>query len=48
MSRNLSKNLGIRFDSSWYRDIDDFFKKAELDGELLTMRYEELYDFEVL
>lgn len=40
--------IAIRFDGSWYRDIDDFFKKAELDGELLTMRYEELYDFEVL
>ena len=40
--------IAIRFDENWYRDVDDFFKKAELDGELLTMRYEELYDFEVL
>lgn len=40
--------IAIRFDSNWYRDVDDFFKKAELEGELLTMRYEELYDFEVL
>ncbi len=38
----------IRFDDKWFRDVDDFFKKAELDGELLTTRYEELYDFEVL
>ena len=38
----------IRFDGKWFRDVDDFFKKAELDGELLTTRYEELYDFEVL
>ena len=38
----------IRFDDKWFRDIDDFFKKAELDGELLTTRYEELFDFEVM
>ena len=37
----------IRFDGKWFRDVDEFFKKAELDGELLTTRYEELYDFEV-
>ena len=37
----------IRFDDRWFRTIDDFFQKAELDGELLTTRYEELYDFEV-
>ena len=40
--------LSIRFDDRWYRTIDDFFQKAELDGELITMRYDELYDFEVL
>lgn len=40
--------LSIRFDDKWFRTIDDFFKKAELDGELLTTRYEELLDFEVL
>ena len=38
----------IRFDNEWFRTIDDFFQKAELDGELLTTRYEELYDFEVI
>ncbi len=38
----------IRFDDKWFRTVDDFFQKAELDGELLVMRYEELYDFEVL
>ena len=37
----------VRFDDKWFRTVDDFFQKAELDGELLTMRYEELYDFEV-
>ena len=39
--------LTIRFDDRWFRTVDDFFQKAELEGELLTTRYEELYDFEV-
>ena len=38
----------IRFDDRWYRTVDDFFQKAELGGELLTSRYEELYGFEVV
>ncbi len=38
----------LHFGEKWFRDIDDFFQKAKLDGELLTTRYEELYDFEVL
>jgi len=38
----------IRFDDGWFRTADDFFRNAELDGELITTRYEELYDFEVL
>ena len=38
----------IRFDDRWFRTVDDFFQKAELDGELITTRYEELYDFEVM
>ena len=38
----------IRFDGKWYRTIDDFFAKAEIDGELLTTLYEEFYDFEVI
>ncbi len=37
----------IRFDDKWFRTVDDLFRKTELDGELLTTRYEELYDFEV-
>ena len=42
------EQLSIRFDTNWYRTVEDFFQKAELDGELITSRYEELYDFEVL
>ena len=38
----------IRCDDDWFRTVDDFFMNAELDGELITTRYEELYDFEVL
>ena len=40
--------VAIRLDGKWYRDIDEFFKRAELDGEPLTMRYAELYGFEVI
>ena len=41
-------NLSIRFDDKWYRTVDDFFKKAEIDGELVTTLYEELYDFKMI
>ncbi len=41
-------SIVIRFDDQWFRTVDDFFRKAELDGELITLRYEELYDFEVI
>ncbi|MBP5273644.1 MAG: sel1 repeat family protein [Abditibacteriota bacterium] len=37
----------IRFGDGWFRDTDDFFRKAEIDGELLTYLYDELYDFRV-
>jgi hypothetical protein len=39
--------LSIRFDEGWYRSVDSFFRSAELEGELLTARYEELYDFQL-
>ena len=38
----------IRFDDKWYRTVDDLFQKAEINGELLTTLYEELYFFEVI
>ena len=38
----------VRFDEKWFRTVDDFFQKAERDGELLTSIYEDMYDFEVL
>ena len=40
--------MTVRFDDRWFRTVDDFFRKAELDGLLLTTRCEELFDFEVL
>lgn len=39
--------LVIRFGDQWYRTIDDFFQKAQIDGELLTTLYAEVYDFKV-
>ncbi len=39
---------GIRFGEIWYHTVEDFFQKAEIKGELMTMRYRELYDFEVI
>lgn len=33
----------IHFEDKWYRTIDDFFAKAEIDNELLTTIYTELY-----
>ncbi|MBQ7522220.1 MAG: sel1 repeat family protein [Clostridia bacterium] len=38
----------IHFDSKWYRTIDDFFNKAEIDSTRLVLISGELYDFEVL
>ena len=40
--------IAIKFDHNWYRTVDDFFQKAEIEGELLTTIYDELYDFEVI
>lgn len=40
--------LSVRFDDKWYYTADDFFTKAQINGELLTTLYEELFDFEVM
>jgi len=40
--------IAIKFDHNWYRTVDDFFQKAEIEDELLTTIYDELYDFEVI
>lgn len=38
----------IRFGENWYQTVYDFFQKAQIDGELLTTLYEEVYDFKIL
>ena len=40
--------LVVRFDDNWYRSIYDFFAKATVNDTLLTTRYQELIDFEVI
>ena len=40
--------IAVRLDERWFRSVDDFFLKAELDGEKLTMRCEEIREWEVL
>lgn len=40
-------NIAIYFEGVWYHTISEFFQKAELEGELLTARYQECRDFEV-
>ena len=40
--------MAIKFDGKWYRDIDDFFLKATLDGERIPCLYNELTGFRVI
>ncbi len=40
--------IAVRFEKKWYRTIDDFFNKAEIDGELLIVLYRDLYGFEIV
>ena len=40
--------MSIRFGDTWYRDIDDFFAKAVLDGERIPVQYNWLYSFKVV
>ena len=37
----------VRFDDKWYRDRDEFFKKARLDERKLTSIHDYLYGFDV-
>lgn len=45
---NEGDEVVIKFGDKWFRTADDFFAKAEINGELLTTLYNELYDFEVI
>ena len=40
--------LSVRFDDKWFRNVDDFFLKAEIDGERLPAIYYDLYDFRLV
>ena len=42
------EGLAIRFDDRWFRSIDDFFNKAELEDEHITTLWEDVYDFRAL
>ena len=37
----------VHFNDRWYRDRDEFFRKAVVDGEKLTSLYRKLYGFHV-
>ena len=37
----------IRFEEKWYRNVDDFFTSAAIEGKLLTNLYREFYGWEV-
>ena len=40
-----NNEMAIRFDDIWYRNIDDFFLKAVLDGESIEHVYHDLEDW---
>lgn len=40
--------IAVRLEDQWYRTIDDFFLKAELDGVQLTFLEDDLYDFRIV
>ena len=42
-----SGEVVVRFGEKWYRTIDDFVEKAEIDGELMTSIWDELYLWEL-
>ena len=43
-----SGECAVHFGDKWFQTVDDFFSEAQIDEELLTTLYEELYDFEVI
>ena len=38
----------VEFNGKWYRDRDEFFRKAYIGNERLTALYWDMYDFEVI
>ena len=41
-------NIVIKFNDKWYRDIDEFFKKANIDGDRLINIIYDLEDFKLV
>ena len=41
-------HISVKFQDTWYRDIDDFFKKATIKDERLPAIYHELYGYRVV
>lgn len=39
-----ARGLAIRYDGRWYRNFEDFCKKAEIEGRKFTTVYDEFYD----
>lgn len=37
--------VSVYFLGKWYRDIDEFFKKAKIDGERVPVLFSRLYGF---
>lgn len=42
-----NNGLAIRFDEEWFRDIDDFFARACINGKRITSLNNSLYDFAI-
>lgn len=41
-------SISIKYQDVWYRDIDDFFRKASVDGHLLLVVFRLLYAYRVV
>ena len=41
-------NMAVRFGDKWFRTVDDFFNKAEINKNLLIVIYRKLYGFEIV
>lgn len=39
------EGVSVYFREKWYRDIDEFFKKAKIDGERVPVLFSRLYGF---
>ena len=47
-SKRNDGEMNIRLDDMWFRNIDDFFNKAELDGETIEYHCWDMYNWRVM